>query len=234
MSVPLLKRTPTRTRTTRWGALITIRTTGRQARRTSASSRMLCSARLRRNGGAAGCTLAIASNGPGLEGDLSLEAGTSVVRAQGRFCVNRTVVIVAGVTATCLIAGAVVVLIDRSESEPPHSAPAVTTSIPASANDPTAPAHDVATALNRLVADPDSLVASASRDEVGSRAGVAVPAGSTVEVDESSWAPDGAGGGVMMVTVSSPGQPPVVFATVMVLEAGGWKVLATVPTDGTG
>lgn len=90
-------------------------------------------------------------------------------------------------------------------------------------------AHQVAVALAALADDPQSLVASGAARHVDGRARQAVPAGSKVEVDEASWAPDGVGGGTIKVTVVAPGKPAVSYATVVVPEDGGWKVLATFP-----
>jgi hypothetical protein len=58
------------------------------------------------------------------------------------------------------------------------------------------------------------------------------PAGSTIAVDEASWAPDGHGGGTILATLTSPGLPPVSYAVVMVRENNAWKVLETVPISG--
>ena len=45
--------------------------------------------------------------------------------------------------------------------------------------------------------------------------------------DERSWAPDGAGGGSMLVTIRRPGGASTTYDAVMVQENGLWKVLAT-------
>src|SRR6266566_3387528 len=91
-----------------------------------------------------------------------------------------------------------------------------------------AQARHVAAALRRLATDPQSLVASGARTQVDGRARQAVPAGSVVVPDARSWAPDGLGGGTMLVTITAPGQAPVRYYAVMVREAGHWKVLATI------
>jgi hypothetical protein len=88
-------------------------------------------------------------------------------------------------------------------------------------------AQRVAAALETLTTDPASLVASGARTEAGGRAAQGVPRGSKITPDPGSWEPDGMGGGVMTVTVASPGQPPVSYAAVMVNENGAWRVLAT-------
>lgn len=88
-------------------------------------------------------------------------------------------------------------------------------------------AREVGSALSKLATDPESLVASSSQKRVAGQARQAVPAGSTVTPDEKSWLPDGVGGGVMTVTITPPGHPPVGYAAVMEHEPGGWKVLAT-------
>ncbi len=100
---------------------------------------------------------------------------------------------------------------------------------PATSTAPANQAHDVAAALRGLATDPGSLVASSSREQVGDDASKGVPPGSTVVPDEASWAPDGAGGGVIAVSVRPPGLPESTFAAVVVLKSGHWKVAATMP-----
>src|ERR1022692_1850100 len=89
-------------------------------------------------------------------------------------------------------------------------------------------ADQVAAALRKLATDPRSLVASGARPGVGGRARQAVAPGSTVVPDPRSWAPDGLGGGTMLVTITAPGRVPVSYYAVLVREAGQWKVLATI------
>lgn len=135
-----------------------------------------------------------------------------------------------GVAVLALVATAVVVfLANRSPSDADAAATSVTSTPRPSGNQ----AHQVAVALSRLTTDPGSLVAAGSRDQVGQRARDGVPAGSSIEVDEASWAPDGVGGGTITATLRSPGLPPVTYAVVMVSEAGKWKVAATVPITDT-
>jgi hypothetical protein len=141
---------------------------------------------------------------------------------------RRSVKISLGIAVLALVAVAgVLLLTSRSSSD------ATRTDVPVTASGTTtssaAQAHEVATALSGLVTDPDSLVATGAREQVGQRAREGVPAGSTVEVNEASWAPDGVGGGVVAATVRSPGLPAVTYAVVMVSEAGTWKVAATIP-----
>lgn len=92
-----------------------------------------------------------------------------------------------------------------------------------------AQAREVRRALATLERDPAKLVAQASRETLGGRARQAVPAGSKVTPMEKSWSPDTTGGGTMTVKVAAPGRPAVSYGAVMVREAGGWKVLATIP-----
>jgi hypothetical protein len=89
-------------------------------------------------------------------------------------------------------------------------------------------ADQVAAALRKLPTDPASLVAGGARAQVGGRARQAFPPGTTVAPRPGSWAPDGAGGGTMLVTVTVPGHRPVSYDAVMVSEAHRWKVLATI------
>src|SRR5215831_761675 len=92
---------------------------------------------------------------------------------------------------------------------------------------PPGQADQVAAALRKLSSDPQSLVASETRSQVNGHARQAVPPGSTVVPDARSWAPDGLGGGTMLVTITAPGHAPVSYYAVMVKEANQWKVLAT-------
>ena len=89
-------------------------------------------------------------------------------------------------------------------------------------------ARQVAEALRRLPGDPQALVASSARGQVAGRARRAIPRGTTVTPDAKSWAPDGVGGGTMLVTVSVPGHAPVSYDAIMVSQDGVWKVLATI------
>lgn len=92
-----------------------------------------------------------------------------------------------------------------------------------------APADQVAAALRGLATHPEALVADGAKQQLAGHESRAVPVGSTVMPDASSWAPDGLGGGTMLVTVTSPGHRSVTYATVMVFERHAWKVLATFP-----
>jgi hypothetical protein len=140
--------------------------------------------------------------------------------------------IAVGVAVLCLAAVAALLLADQPKSGSAQHTPSIATSTVANSPAAAAQAHQVAVALSRLATDPDSLVASSSRGQVAGRAREGVPIGSTIQVNEASWEPDGAGGGVIAVTVRSPALPPVTYAVVMVLEGGRWKVIATVPAAG--
>jgi hypothetical protein len=91
----------------------------------------------------------------------------------------------------------------------------------------------VADALRTLPDDPQALVAAGARGQVAGRARQAIPPGTRVTPDEKSWAPDGVGGGTMLVTVTVPGHAPVAYDAVMVSQGGQWKVLATIPVGGS-
>lgn len=114
---------------------------------------------------------------------------------------------------------------DHGTGEPPAS-DRVATASPEAA--------EVISALAGLATDPDSLVAEASKEQVAGHAVDALPAGATITAHEDSWSPDGLGGGVIAVTIAAPGREPVTYLAVMVLETGGWKVLATAPLDEDG
>jgi hypothetical protein len=99
---------------------------------------------------------------------------------------------------------------------------------PARNSAPRGQAGQVAAALRKLSSDPQLLVASGAQSQVHGRARRAVPPGSMVVPDARSWAPDGLGGGTMLVTITAPGRAPNSYYAVMVREASQWKVLATI------
>lgn len=132
------------------------------------------------------------------------------------------------VMALLAAAAWITLTLGSSSGEDSSTSSAVTTTT-TSAEAPANQAHEVAVALGQLATDPDSLVAAGSRGHVGQRAREGVPAGSSVEVNEASWAPDGVGGGTVEVAVSSLGLPTVSYVVVMVSEDGRWKVAATMP-----
>jgi len=137
-------------------------------------------------------------------------------------------VLCAGVIA--VIAGGGIVFVMRGGGSGGAAAPASVPSISASvAAAGAADADQVADALRKLPGDPQELVASGAQGQVAGRARQAIPPGTTVTPYEKSWAPDGVGGGTMLVTVAVPGRAPVTYDAIMVSEGGRWKVLATVP-----
>ncbi|WP_326834885.1 hypothetical protein VSH64_08145 [Amycolatopsis rhabdoformis] len=141
--------------------------------------------------------------------------------------------VVAGVVVLVLAAGAGYVFLSRGTGAPAQGSVAQQQTSPAPKSEaPKSEAHEVAVALGALVHDPASLVATSSRELVGGRAAEGVPPGSSVVADEATWSPDGVGGGVIDVTLRSPGYPPTDFAAVMVREGRAWKVAATVPIPG--
>jgi hypothetical protein len=96
-----------------------------------------------------------------------------------------------------------------------------------------AQAQQVAAALRKLPTDPQALVASEAQAQVNGRARQAIPPGTRVIPDARSWAPDGVGGGTMLVTITVPKHSQVSYDAIMVSEGGQWKVLATIPVQGT-
>lgn len=148
---------------------------------------------------------------------------------------RRMIAAIAGGGLVVVLAVGVLLLLGsggRGGGQAPAASPvAATSSSTASPSGASQQAHQVASALSRLVSDPQSLVAGGAAAQLGSRARQAVPAGSKVTVNEASWAPDGAGGGVITLTLTAPGQAARTYVAVMVAEAGGWKVLETVPLE---
>jgi hypothetical protein len=141
---------------------------------------------------------------------------------------SRAALLVACATVIAAIAGGGIALLMQRGVSAGAAAPASAPSFSPSAAS-AADAHRVADALRGLPDDPQALVASGARGQVAGRARQAIPPGTTVTPDERSWAPDGVGGGTMLVTVAVPGHAPVTYEAIMVSEGGQWKVLATVP-----
>lgn len=129
------------------------------------------------------------------------------------------------IATLCVTVVIVVLLVPHGHQAGSAGEPRPTSS--GKADSAAAQAQQVANALKKLTTNPASLVAAGAQADVGGRAAQALPAGSKVTPDPKSWEPDGLGGGVMTVSVTSPGSPPVDYAAVMVNEGGAWKVLAT-------
>ncbi len=109
--------------------------------------------------------------------------------------------------------------------------PAPATSAAAKSSDTEASA--VASALSKLASSPQELAATGS-GITPDQARVALPPGTVVSPEPSSWSPDGTGtGGAMRVTVTPVGGQPQAYLAVMVNEFGTWKVLATLPVTVT-
>ena len=121
-------------------------------------------------------------------------------------------------------AGIAFLIHGRGAGAAPASARSLSASAAASAGD----AGRVADALRKLPDDPQALVAAGAQGQVAGRARQAIPPGTKVAPDEKSWAPDGVGGGTMLVTVTVPGHAPVTYDAIMVSQGGQWKVLATI------
>lgn len=86
-------------------------------------------------------------------------------------------------------------------------------------------AETVAGVLVDLVSDPTAGAAAETESSVNPA--VAIPPGSKLLPDQTTWSPDGIGGGTMDVVLSTPGLPDQQFVAVMVREDGEWKVLGT-------
>lgn len=140
---------------------------------------------------------------------------------------SRTALWLACACVIAVIAGVGIALLAGGRGS--AGAPASAQSLPASAAARAMDAKRVADALRKLPDDPQALVASEAQGQVAGRARRAIPPGTTVAPDEKSWAPDGVGGGTMLVTVTMPGHAPVTYDAIMVSQGGQWKVLATIP-----
>lgn len=108
----------------------------------------------------------------------------------------------------------------------------VSTSTPSPNAASASEAERVAEALQRLASDPTSLMANGVDAMVEGTADQAIPVGATVEVDETSWLPDGLDGGTIVTTITGSDGAEHSYLVVMVEEEDGWKVLATFPIEG--
>jgi len=142
---------------------------------------------------------------------------------------SRVALLVACAGVIAAIAGGGIAFFIRGGGSAGAAAPASVASLSASAAASTVDAPRVADALRKLPDDPQALVAAGAQGQVAGRARQAIPPGTTVLPDVKSWAPDGVGGGTMLVTVTVPGHAPVTYDAIMVSEGGQWKVLATIP-----
>jgi hypothetical protein len=130
-------------------------------------------------------------------------------------------VVAAGVIGIVAAATAIILSLNhRSVRHPAHARTATAAATQAS---------QVAAALRKLGSAPQTLVADEAKPQLGSHVRQAIPPGSTTRADEKSWAPDGVGGGTILVKVTGPNGAAVTYAAVMVYEHHGWKVLATIP-----
>lgn len=141
----------------------------------------------------------------------------------------RRVAVVASVLVVVAAAAAAFLVVTRIGTGGATSARHARAATSAAPDQAAKDAGAAAAALGRLGADPQSLVATQAAGHVGMQARTAVPAGTKVAPDATSWAPDGVGGGTMSVTLRPPGRPSTSYAAVMVKEGGAWKVLATLP-----
>lgn len=96
----------------------------------------------------------------------------------------------------------------------------------------TGDAESAAEALNLLEEDPEALLPTELAGEFGDKVKEAVPAGTRVSADPTTWLPSTVGGGVIEAQLDYPDGTSERLAIVMMLESGQWKVLQTIPLEG--
>lgn len=99
------------------------------------------------------------------------------------------------------------------------------TASPTPSNEQEADAQAAAQALSRLTENPSDGISEQTKQSFNPE--VALPAGSKLSPEVSSWAPDGTGGGTMNVVMTVPGQADSRYVAVMIKEGGRWKLLGT-------
>ncbi|WP_277050964.1 hypothetical protein [Ruania albidiflava] len=100
---------------------------------------------------------------------------------------------------------------------------------PASGPDTAEPddAHSAAAALAELTSEPETLLPASLQKAVDLAA--AIPDGTEVAADPSSWTESSLGGGVIQVTLTYSDGSTDVLAAVMAQEESHWVVLQTLP-----
>lgn len=86
---------------------------------------------------------------------------------------------------------------------------------------------EVRSAVERAVEAPEEVFATGLDEIVEGSTDEAVPRGTTIDVHDGTWAPDGFGGGTIVATVTYPGEPAVVYLVSVIEEADGWKIMGT-------
>ncbi|WP_416416214.1 hypothetical protein [Paenarthrobacter aromaticivorans] len=99
------------------------------------------------------------------------------------------------------------------------------TASPTPSNEQEADAQAVAQALSRLTENPSDGISERTKQSFNPE--LALPAGSELAPEVSTWAPDGIGGGTINVVMSVPGQADSRYVAVMVKEDDAWKLLGT-------
>lgn len=143
--------------------------------------------------------------------------------------VKRGTMLVLAVLGVLLLAGGVWVFYLSNSGQPATSPPAQQPAHSSPAQYPaneTAEAAEVAAALTALTDDPSAGVAAAAQESF--EASVALPPGSKLTPEPSSWAPDNDGGGTMNVVLSIDGVLDSRYVAIMLEEDGHWKVLGTI------
>ncbi|MFW0775265.1 hypothetical protein ACLRGI_19110 [Paenarthrobacter nitroguajacolicus] len=90
---------------------------------------------------------------------------------------------------------------------------------------PDSDAQGAAEALSGLTDNPADGISAVTKESFDAE--VALPEGSSLVPEVSSWASDGFGGGTMNVVMSEPGRADTRYVAVMVKEDGQWKLLGT-------
>ncbi|WP_411700478.1 hypothetical protein [Conyzicola sp.] len=128
------------------------------------------------------------------------------------------------VAAVVVVAVATVALWRFAEGAP------VATASPAPAS-PLDEGTAAADALEALETDPASLLPSELADQMDGDAASAVPDGTEVEADPTTWQASTAGGGVIEATLTYPDGRSERLGVVMIEEDDGWKVLQTIALE---
>lgn len=131
---------------------------------------------------------------------------------------------VVGVLVVAIAGAGVVLRCGRGESTAAPSAAPTSVSNPADA-------EAAAGALEQLESNPAALLPAELEGELGDTVTQAVPAGTQVAADPSTWVPSTLGGGVIEAVLDYPDGTSQRIAVVMVPESDGWKVLQTIPLE---
>lgn len=122
------------------------------------------------------------------------------------------------------------ILLSRSDGDGNHANTKPSQSM-ATDRDKSADESEVIDTVKKLSIVPESVLSKDALKRLNGEITKAIPKGTKFDAVPGSWSPDGAGGGMITVDATFPGETPVAYLVVLVRENREWKVLATMPVS---